>query len=145
MSRKDAGTPAEFVRRGSPVLLYFHGGGFVVGAADMWAVQFCALLRRLEARHGERVAVLSVEYSLGPAARFPAAASEALAAFRWLVDSGVDPSAVVVGGDSAGGNLALSLCLRVRETPGLSQPCGALLVSPWVDLRCTGEASPCSH
>jgi acetyl esterase len=98
---------------GSPLLLYFHGGGWVIGNLDTHD-PVCRYLAR-----NAQVRVLSVDYRLAPEHRFPAAADDALTAFRFAARDaealGVDPSAIAVGGDSAGANLAASVCLRTRD------------------------------
>jgi acetyl esterase len=88
----------------TPGLVYFHGGGFVIGDIDTHD----GLCRRLAARAGVRV--LSVDYRLAPEHPFPASHDDALAATKWAFDHaaeiGFDPAHIAVGGDSAGGNLA---------------------------------------
>ena len=90
------------------LLIYFHGGGWVVGSLHS-ADTACRFLAR-----NAGVSVLSVDYRLAPEHRFPAAPDDALAAFRFAVDQaetwGHDPQSIAVGGDSAGGNLAAVLC-----------------------------------
>ena len=107
---------ARLYRPGSgtlPLLVYFHGGGWVVGSvatSDPFA-------RALANASG--CAVLSVEYRLAPEDRFPAAADDAYAATRWSADHasdlGIDASRIAVGGSSAGGNLAAVVALMARE------------------------------
>ncbi|QCO16616.1 alpha/beta hydrolase (plasmid) [Azospirillum brasilense] len=98
-----------------PVLVYFHGGGFVVNSVDTHDG-----LLRLLARHAGAV-VCAVRYSLAPERRFPHQHEEALAALRWVATAGaaqgIDPERIAVGGDSAGANLALGLALAARA-PG---------------------------
>ncbi|ATW51790.1 alpha/beta hydrolase [Streptomyces peucetius] len=115
-----------------PALLYFHGGGFVLGTLD-GVDEVC---RALAARSGW--AVLSLEYRLAPEHPYPAALEDALDALAWLresaLDSGIDPDMIGVGGDSAGGNLAAALCLHVRDH-GRPLPVSQVLVYPAVDDR----------
>ncbi|WP_158058624.1 alpha/beta hydrolase [Halorussus halophilus] len=98
----------------APVLVYYHGGGWVLGTLD----SIGGVCRRL-ARRGECV-VVSVDYRLAPENTFPAAVDDAYAAVEWVVENaetfGGDPEKVAVGGTSAGGNLATVTALRTRET-----------------------------
>ena len=126
------GTPADADDGVAPVVLHFHGGGYVMASPDTH-VPLCSALA---AATGGRV--LSVDYRLAPEDPFPAAADDALAAYSWLVDR-VDPTRVVLAGDSAGGGLALGLLARARDL-GLPLPAGAALLSPWVDLTSSGES-----
>ncbi|UPV75585.1 alpha/beta hydrolase [Halorussus limi] len=100
----------------APVLVYYHGGGWVLGTLD----SIDGVCRRL-ARRGECV-VVSVDYRLAPEHPFPAAVEDADAALRWVADRaesfGGDPERLAVGGTSAGGNLAAVTALRSRETGG---------------------------
>jgi acetyl esterase len=95
-----------------PALVYFHGGGWVIGNIETHDV----LCRQLCQASG--CAVFSVDYRLAPEHVFPAAYEDALAAFHWVVsqapDLHIDPLRVAVGGDSAGGNLAAAVCLGAR-------------------------------
>ena len=99
-----------------PALVYFHGGGWVVGSIE----SHDGLCRGLTA--GAGVAVVSVEYRLAPEHPFPAAADDAFAATAWVAahgaEIGIDPARVAVGGDSAGGNLAAVVALMARDRGG---------------------------
>jgi acetyl esterase len=125
----DAAEVAGRVGRG--LLVFFHGGGWVVGDLETHD----HLCRALAADAGIRV--LSIDYRLAPEAPAPTAAEDAIAAFTWAVDHaedlGADPNLVAVGGDSAGGNLAAVVaqqCLR-RNLP---QPALQVLLYPGLDL-----------
>jgi acetyl esterase len=118
----DAATPG-------PLLVFFHGGGFMYGDLD----SHDAPCRFLAERSGVRV--LSVDYRLGPEHRFPACHDDADAAYRWVVehaaDLGADPTRLAVGGDSAGANLAANAALTAaRENLPLAYQ---LLVYPVTD------------
>jgi acetyl esterase len=114
-----------------PALVYFHGGGFVLGGLDM-SDRACRALA-----NGSGCVVISVDYRLAPEHAFPAAADDAFAATQYVAvhaaEFGVDPALIAVGGDSAGGNLAAVVALRARDAGG---PAIAfqLLVYPWVDF-----------
>ena len=83
--------------------------------------------------------VLSVEYRLAPENPFPAALEDALAAYRWLLEQGYAPQKLVLMGDSSGGGLAVSTLVSLKAD-GDRLPCAAVLLSPWVDLSCSGES-----
>jgi acetyl esterase len=123
-------TPIDVAEGPLPLLVYFHGGGWVIGDLDTHdsAVRFLAANAELP--------VLSVEYRLAPEHPFPAAADDAFAAFRWTVESagelGVDPGRIAVGGDSAGGNLAAGASLAARDAEGPA-PAMQLLIYPVTD------------
>jgi acetyl esterase len=115
-----------------PVLVYFHGGGWVIGDRDTHDV-VCRQLCR-----SSSCAVLSVDYRLGPEHRFPAAVDDCHAAVRWVREHGaahgLDATRVALGGDSAGGNLAAVTAIAMRnagEAPALLQ----LLIYPATDMR----------
>jgi acetyl esterase len=113
-----------------PLLVYFHGGGWVVGGLDTHDGP-CRFL----ATHSG-AAVLSVDYRLAPEHPFPAAVEDALAAFRWAAASaaelGADPARIAVIGDSAGGNLAAAVALLARDGGG-PQPAMQALIYPVTD------------
>jgi acetyl esterase len=114
---------------GAPLLVYFHGGGFVIGDLNTHD-EPCRILCR-EAR----TLVLSVAYRLSPEHPFPAALDDSLAAYRWAAANaatlGVDPHTVAVGGDSAGGNLAAVLSWQAVHDG--DAPAAQLLIYPSVD------------
>lgn len=117
---------------GLPVLVYFHGGGFVL--CDLDSHDSCC--RRLA--NGIGAVVVSVDYRLAPESPFPAAVDDAWAATRWVADHlaelGGDPARLVVAGDSAGGNLAAVVAMLARDRGG--PPIAfQLLIYPVVDQR----------
>jgi acetyl esterase len=116
-----------------PVLVYFHGGGWVIGDLE----SHDATVRALAAASG--VTVVAVDYRLAPEHPFPAAVDDCLAAVRWVADPataaelGIDPARMAVGGDSAGGNLAAVAAQQLRDTgPSLRFQ---LLVYPATDMH----------
>lgn len=119
-------------RRPLPVLVYFHGGGWVIGDLDTHDT----LCRQLANQAG--CAVLAVDYRLGPEFRFPCAVDDCIAATRWCRDHAqhlaLDPTRMAVGGDSAGGNLAAVVALAARDAgdPPLRLQ---LLIYPATDMR----------
>lgn len=110
------------------VILYLHGGGYVIGSARTGA-NLAAPLSRLSG-----VPAVSLGYRLAPEHPFPAGVHDALAAYRELAGRNV-----VVAGDSAGGGLALALLLAARAE-GLPQPAGTVLFSPWTDVSLSGPS-----
>jgi acetyl esterase len=118
-----------------PVLVYFHGGGWVIGDLDTHDT----LCRELAL--GSGCAVVAVDYRMGPEHRFPAAVDDCIAATRWVHrnanEIGVDGTRLAVGGDSAGGNLAAVMALALRDDPQPDDPRIALqlLIYPATDQR----------
>ena len=113
-------------------LLYFHGGGYVIGSLDSH--------RHLVAELGRAcgVAALALDYRLAPEHPFPAAVEDALAGYRFLLGRGVAPGRIALAGDSAGGGLVVAAMVAIREA-GLPQPAGGWCISPWVDMEAIGE------
>jgi len=108
-----------------PIILYYHGGGFVIGTIDTHD----SIPRVLA--NGSGAIVISVEYRLAPEHRYPAGVEDAVASVLWAAEHGAEiggnPSKLAVAGDSAGGNLAAVAALRVRETVGSALVAQALL------------------
>ncbi|TPN75950.1 alpha/beta hydrolase [Mesorhizobium sp. CU2] len=113
------------------VLLFFHGGGYCSGSITSH--------RRMVTEAGRAMGLrtLAIDYRRAPEHPFPAQHEDALAAWRFLARQGVAPDRIVVGGDSAGGNLSLSLVGRLRAA-GERLPHCLWLVSPWTDLSMSG-------
>jgi epsilon-lactone hydrolase len=117
----------------SRVVLYFHGGGYSLGSA------------RSHRNLGKRIAfeararVVLPDYRLAPEHPFPAAVEDAVASYRWLLASGVEPERIAVAGDSAGAGLALALLVSLRDA-GAPLPACAVLLSPFADLECRGDS-----
>jgi epsilon-lactone hydrolase len=119
----------------SVVVLYFHGGAYVIGSA----ADSVGLASDVSRRAGARV--VSVDYRLAPEHPYPAAVEDAVAAYRALLeDEGVPSSSVVFVGESAGGGLAAATLVALKEA-GLPQPAGAALFSPWADLTVSGDTA----
>lgn len=115
------------------VILYFHGGGYVLGSVHSHRDMCERLSRAAKAR------VLSLDYRLAPENPFPAAVEDARAAYRWLLSQGISPKRIAVAGDSAGGGLTFA-CLLALKQHGDPMPACATPISPWVDLEGTGES-----
>lgn len=115
------------------VLLYFHGGAYVMGSAQGYRSVSSALGRAAQMR------TVSLDYRLAPEHPFPAAIDDATAAYRALLDQGFGPENIAVAGDSAGGGLTLALLLAARDA-GLPLPAAGVLISPWLDLECSGAS-----
>ncbi|MWV12520.1 alpha/beta hydrolase fold domain-containing protein [Pseudomonas sp. R-28-1W-6] len=124
------GVPCEWLqpaRDNGWVLLYLHGGAFIVGAP-----QTHRSLTSYLARHGQ-LRVCALDYRLAPEHPFPAARDDVLAAYRALLAQGQPAERIVIAGDSAGGNLALVGALRLREL-GLPLPAALVCLSPFSDV-----------
>ena len=115
------------------VLLYLHGGAYVIGGPGSH--------RKLASQlgHATRRAVFFVDYRLAPEHPFPAALDDAIAAYRWLLDHGHAAEHIVLAGDSAGGGLALAAALSLHGRK-ISLPAALVLISPWTDLTLSGES-----
>ncbi|MBN1945956.1 MAG: alpha/beta hydrolase [Bradymonadales bacterium] len=116
-----------------PVILYLHGGAYVLCSVET----HLDLMARLAL--ASRARVLGIDYRLAPEHSFPAQLDDALAVYRWLLSRGENPRRIVVAGDSAGGGLALATLLALRDA-GDPLPAGAVLISPWVDLEARDES-----
>ena len=115
------------------VILYLHGGGYVMGSIDTHRELVARLSKAAQARG------LALDYRLAPENLFPAAVEDAIAAYRWLLAQGYKPERIVIAGDSAGGGLAVSTLLAVRDL-GAPAPAAAVCISPWVDFEAEGES-----
>jgi epsilon-lactone hydrolase len=113
------------------VVLYFHGGVYVLGDAFQAAGLAAQIGRRTDAR------VISVDYRLGPEHPYPGAVDDALAAYEALLDAGTAPADIVFAGESAGGGLAVATLVNAREH-GLPLPAAVFAMSPYADLTLAG-------
>jgi acetyl esterase/lipase len=127
------GIVGEWVEAGgvpAGTMLYLHGGGYMACSPKTH--------RPITAAYANRgIKIFAPDYRLAPENPFPAAVDDALAAYKGLLDQGVAPSSLAVGGDSAGGGLALALLLAAKAA-GLPMPSSAVVFSPWTDLAATG-------
>ncbi|PKB68219.1 MAG: alpha/beta hydrolase [SAR202 cluster bacterium Io17-Chloro-G4] len=115
------------------VVLYLHGGGYVIGSMRAYR----GFLSRVSRATGAKV--LGLNYRLAPEFPFPAAVDDSVAAYRWLLSQGINPSNIVIGGDSAGGGLTVATLVALRYL-GEPMPAAGVCISPWVDLEGTGES-----
>lgn len=115
------------------VVLYLHGGGYVACSP----VTHRNLTTRL-ARYGQ-TRVFAINYRKSPEYPYPYALEDALYSYEWLLEQGIDPANIVIGGDSAGGNLTLVTLLAIRDK-GLPLPAGGVCLSPWTDLTAKGDS-----
>ena len=133
-----AGLHAEWLRpQGAPddkVLLYLHGGAYVLGSCQSHRSMVSHI-----ARAGGINALLP-EYRLSPEHRFPAAIEDAVTVYRVLLASGISPENIVIAGDSAGGGLAVATLLSLRHN-GDPLPAAAVLLSPFLDVTASGESA----
>ena len=129
--------PAEWLTppgaRPDAVVLYLHGGGYVIGSPRSHRHLAAAIARAAGTR------ALLLDYRLAPEHPFPAALEDAVAAYQWLLGQGVASGRVVIAGDSAGGGLTVATLLALRER-GLPRPSGGVCISPWVDLTNTAAS-----
>jgi monoterpene epsilon-lactone hydrolase len=112
-------------------VLYLHGGGYVICSLDSH--------RHLAAEVGRAsgMRTLAIDYRLAPEHPFPAAVEDAVAAYRYLLDSGIKPNRIAFAGDSAGGGLVIGSMLAARDA-GLPLPGCGWCISPWVDMEALG-------
>jgi acetyl esterase/lipase len=115
------------------VLLYLHGGGYKLGSTRSHR----DLMTRISS--AARCRVLGLDYRLAPEHRFPAPVHDAVAAYEWLLAAGIDVNRIAVAGDSAGGGLAASLLLSLRDR-GVQMPAAVVMLSAWTDLTAQGDS-----
>ena len=131
------GVPAEKITPANATagkaLLYLHGGGHMFGSIKSHR---SFVSRLATAGH---VTAFHIDYRLAPEHPYPAAIEDALKAYRRILAMGFSADNLIVGGESAGGNLAAALLLKVREEK-LPQPAGLYLLSPWLDMTSTAES-----
>jgi acetyl esterase/lipase len=115
------------------MLLYIHGGGFISGS--------CLTHRMHVAKFANGCGLKSLvfDYRLAPEHPFPAAVDDCVTVYSWLLSQGYEPEHIVIGGESAGGTLTLSLLLALKEK-GIQLPKAAFSISPITDLRCLADS-----
>ena len=123
-------TPAE---HGAGAFLYFHGGGYAIGSP----VSHRHLVAALAA--ASRTRAHALDYRLAPEHPFPAAVDDAVAGYRGLLDAGIAPRSIVLGGDSAGGGLTVAALIAIRDA-GIPLPAAGVCISPWTDLTNQAES-----
>jgi monoterpene epsilon-lactone hydrolase len=114
------------------VLLCSHGGGYVVCSMYSHRKMFGHLAKAVGCR------ALIVDYRLAPESVHPGPVDDMANAYRWLLDQGIAPDHIALTGDSAGGGLAVTTILRIRER-GWPLPAATMPLSPWLDMEATGE------
>ncbi len=131
------GVPGEWIiapgAASHTVVLYFHGGGYVMGSIDTHR----DMISRISRASGARV--LAVNYRLAPEHPFPAAVDDGVTAYRWLLSQGLDPGCTAIAGDSAGGGLTMATLVALHDA-GDPLPATAVCISPWVDLTNSGNS-----
>lgn len=115
------------------VILYTIGGGYVSGSCNDHRFMVAKVAQ------ASGFAVLIFDHRLAPEHPYPAALDDALTAYRWLLEQGTAPENIVIMGESAGGGLCLATLLALRDL-GIPLPAGAVALSPWTDLKLSGES-----
>jgi len=117
----------------APVIYYLHGGVYIMGSPATHR----RLVSYIARKSGMRALV--PDYRLAPENRFPAALEDSLKVYRRLLQDGIDPSAIAIGGDSAGGNLSMATLLALRDAAEIL-PAACFLLSPWLEMTNEGES-----
>lgn len=115
------------------VILYFHGGGLVVGSIKAHRAIVAKVVK------GSGMAALLFDYGLAPEHPYPEALNDSMAAYNYLLAAGVKPSNIAFMGDSGGGGLCMAAMLALKEK-GLPLPAAAVALSPWTDLTNSGDS-----
>jgi epsilon-lactone hydrolase len=115
------------------VLMYVHGGGYVMMSAETHRKMVSHIAKATGCR------ALNVDYRLAPEHPHPAPVNDAVTAYQWLLAQGIKPSAIALAGDSAGGGLCLGTALKLRDL-GIALPAALVPISPWTDMEGTGES-----
>ena len=123
----------ETIDSSDGVIFYIHGGAFISCSAETHRPITASLAKMTDFR------VFSVNYRLAPKHRFPAALDDCVDAYKWLLAQGIPANKIAVTGDSAGGNLVLTLLLKLRES-GIPIPACGVCLSPLTDMKGTGKS-----
>ncbi|MBN2392962.1 MAG: alpha/beta hydrolase [Anaerolineae bacterium] len=129
------GVPVEWIAApgaDSGVMVYLHGGAYTIGSINTARELAARLARATNTR------ALAADYRLAPEHPHPAAIEDTLTVYHWLCRE-VDPSRIIIAGDSAGGGLTLATLVALRDA-GEPLPAGAVCISPWTDLALTGDS-----
>lgn len=116
------------------VILQLHGGGYMGAVRNAYYV-FAGLYNEVS----KGCNVLTPDYRVAPEHPYPAALEDALASYQWLLDKGYYGEQIIVAGDSAGGGLAMALCMYLKDHH-MPMPGGVIAMSPWTDLTASGES-----
>ncbi|MBQ0718946.1 MAG: alpha/beta hydrolase [Gammaproteobacteria bacterium] len=115
------------------VILYLHGGGYVLGSPASHRDMVGAIADAAQAR------AFMVDYRLAPETAFPGAVDDAVAAYKGLLENGEKPEKIIIAGDSAGGGMTMATLIALRDE-GVELPAAAVCLSPWADLTFTGDS-----
>lgn len=115
------------------VMLYFHGGGYVLGSSKAHIPIVAKFVK------GSGISALLFDYRLAPEHPFPDALNDSIKVYDWLLSQKISPANIVFVGDSAGGGLCLATLLSLRDQR-IPLPAAAVTLSPWTDVKCTGES-----
>ena len=113
------------------VILYLHGGGYVIGSVRTHRVLLAHLARAAKAR------VLALDYRLAPETPFPGPIDDTVNAYQWLLSEGIEPANMAIAGDSAGGGLVVAALVALKSV-GEPLPAAGVCISPWSDMESTG-------
>lgn len=127
LTRKEGG-------REDYIILQLHGGGYIGAMRNAYRT-FAGLYSEVS----QGMSVLTIDYRVAPENPYPAALMDAAAAFDWLLSRGWREEQILLAGDSAGGGLALALCMYLKDQ-GRSLPAGIIAMSPWTDLTASGPS-----
>ncbi|MCK8060637.1 MULTISPECIES: alpha/beta hydrolase [unclassified Fusibacter] len=116
------------------VVLQLHGGGYIGRLRNVHRN-----MAKLYSEYGNGIGVLTPDYRVAPDDPYPAALEDALDSYEWLLQNGYSENQIIVAGDSAGGGLAMALCLYLK-TQARKLPCAIIAMSPWTDMTASGKS-----